>query len=455
MVNDTVFRRACKRSLLAVLASVASISIHSSDVFAQGIAPAIPIGEPVPEFSRSDIPLAEGERIVSSDAGPGGGVVQFDGSAYKTIDTSAVPTAATGDMHQSPMMSSGFASGFASGSCATGNCGSSSCRSGSCRTAGGSNGLNGPGIDLGGNPRLGAGGNACGPTCNPYSYGSVDALYMKHNDLSSFGSPAPFNLGDFDFELGARVTLGVVPDCHNGYEVSFLGPFQWGSSSQLTSAVDDINAALVAGLPIAVAGLSTFTDASLAIQALDAELMSFEFNRTMIGWDVIKLLYGMRYIHYDEDFIYFSRRTGGAAPGALGDGILASRTENRMLGAQVGIDMTFPVTCRMWSDMRARAGAYANFAENRFQLTNNNALQIFSEDDDVGLAGMIEFGGGLRYYLTNNFHIRGGGELMYITEVATALNQFGPVMTPTTGRGVNAGDSIFLFGFSVGAELKF
>jgi hypothetical protein len=28
-------------------------------------------------------------------------------------------------------------------------------------------------------------------------------------------------------------------------------------------------------------------------------------------------------------------------------------------------------------------------------------------------------------------------------------------MAPTTGRAINVGDSFFLFGFSVGAELKF
>lgn len=451
MVNNTVFRRASKRSLLAVLASVASIGLTSVELMAQGVAPVTPIGEPVPEFNLSDIPLAEGERIVSSEAVPGGAVIQYDGSAYQTIDASSVPTAATGVPGATPMMSGGYAGG----SCATGNCGSSTCRSGSCGTPGCKNGLSGPGVDLGGKPRLGAGGNVCGPTCNPYRYAAVDALYMKHNDLDSFGSPAPFNLGDFDYELGARVTLGVVPDCHSGFEFSFLGPFQWESSSRITSNLDDIDASLVAGLPIAAVGLSTFFDAEFAAQSLEADLMSFEINRTMIGWDVIKLLYGMRYIQYDEDFIYTSTRTGGVAPGLPGNGLLRSRTENRMIGGQIGIDMTYPVTCRLWSDLRARAGAFANFAENRFQLTNNNALQIFNEADDTGLAGMLEFGGGMRFYLTNNFHIRGGGELMYVTEVATALEQFGPVMTPATGRSIDAGDSFLLFGFSVGAELKF
>jgi hypothetical protein len=451
MVNNTVFRRASSRSLLAVLASVASIGLSSVDVFAQGVAPAIPIGEPVPEFNLSDIPLAEGERIVSTDAGPGGGVIQFDGSAYKTVDPLSVPTAANGMSPESPMMSSGYMGG----SCPTGTCGSSTCRSGSCGSPGCKNGLSGPGIDLGGRPRLGAGGNACGPTCSPYQYGAIDALYMKHNDLDSFGSPAPFNLGDFDYELGIRVTLGTVPDCHNGYEISFLGPFQWESDSQRVSAANDIDAFLTPGAPFIVDNISTFLDADFADQRLEAELMSFELNRTMIGWDVIKLLYGMRYIQYDEDFVYTSRRSLVGPPGATGFGVLGSKTENRMIGGQLGIDMTYPITCRMWSDMRARAAAFANFAENRFQLSNAGALQIFNEADDVELAGMVEFSGGLRYYVTNNFHVRGGGEMMYVTEVATALDQFGSVMAPTTGRALDVGDSFFLFGFSVGAELKF
>jgi len=44
---------------------------------------------------------------------------------------------------------------------------------------------------------------------------------------------------------------------------------------------------------------------------------------------------------------------------------------------------------------------------------------------------------------------------MYVTEIATALEQFGAVMAPTTGRAIDIGDSMFLFGCSVGAELKF
>jgi hypothetical protein len=442
MVNNTVFRRVSKRSLRAVLASVASIGLTSMGAFAQQVAPAIPVGAPVPEFSLSDIPLAEGEKIISSDAGPGGSTIYFGGTQYTTIDPSAVPTVASGLNHHP---SAGLG-----GSCASGGCGSSSCRSGLCNTPGCKNGKYGPGVDLGGRPRLGAGGNVCGPTCNPYSYGSVDALYLKHNDLNSFGSPAPFNLGDFDYELGVRVTVGTVPDCHSGFEASFIGPFSWSSTSSRNTG--GINSFLTPGNPIVAAQLTSFIDADVAVQRYKADYMSFDLNRTLIGWDVVKLLYGFKYIQYEEDFRYFAD-----GPGPVGVGVLGSSTDNYMVGGQVGIDMIYPVTCRLWSEFRGRGGVFANFAENRFQLSNDGSgtPEIFNEADKTKLAGMIELSGGMRYYLTNNFHIRGGGEMIYLTEVATALNQFDTVMAPSTGRNINVGDSIFLFGFSVGAELKF
>jgi len=448
MVNSTVFRRATRHSVFAALASVASLGLVTGQATAQFGSPAIPIGEPVPEFSLSDIPLAEGEQIVSSSTGEGGPVIHYGGTAYKTIDSSAVPNVANGLGYESPMSAAGLPG---VGGCASGKCGSSSCGNAAC---GGKQPF-GPGVDLGGNPRLGSGGNVCGPTCNPYSYGLVEALYMKNDDLNSEGVPAPFNLSDFDYEFGARVTFGMVPDCRNGYEVSFIGPFEWTSTSQRASGANDIDAFLTAGAPFIVDNLSTFFDAESAVQLYEAEFLSFEFNRTMIGWDVIKLLYGMRYVQYDEDYIYSTVRTLVGPPGLPGAGLLRSATENRMLGAQLGIDMTYPLTCRTWTDFRGRAGVFGNFAENRFQVNNAGNIQVFNEADDVALAGMLDISGGLRYYVTNNFHIRGGGELWYLTEVATATKQFGGVITPSTGRNINVGDSIFMFGASVGAELKF
>lgn len=271
---------------------------------------------------------------------------------------------------------------------------------------------------------------------------------MSNDGVENFVGAAPFTVSDYDYELGVRATIGTVPDCHSGYEATFVGPFRWTSRA---SAVDADVAGPLSALfdPVDIAFPNTFFDDPFSqTQRFEAELMSFELNRTLIGWEVIKLLYGVRYIEYDEEYRYSSQNAAGL-------GTLLSETDNRMIGGQVGIDLTFPVTCRLWSDFRARAGAYANFAENDFRLRNEGTYVAANADDGTELAGMFEIGGGARYYVTNNFHIRAGGELWYLAGVATAVDQFGSTITPRTGRNVEVEDDILMYGVSAGAEWKF
>lgn len=449
MVMTTTLRYVTQRSLLAVLASLGGVGL-TSPLAAQHVLPSAPIGGPVAEFNLNDIPLAEGEQIVSSSIGEGGGVIQHGGGNYKIVDLDSVPTAA-GEQYPlgSPMptVSGGFP---VTGSCASGNCGTSNC--GRC---GQRRGHTGHGTNLGGHARVGSGGNVCGPTCNPYAYAAVESLYMSNDSVRNYAAAA-FVSDEYDYEWGGRYTFGMVPDCRNGYEVTFVGPLRWTSPSAVAGA--GIDSVLFPDLTtVTAANLSGFNNAAAQTQQFEAEYLSAEVNRTLIGWEVIKLLYGGRYIQYDEDYQFASTRL--AAP--AGVGLLRSTTENRMIGAQIGAEMTYPITCRLWSDARARAGAYANFAENTFQLlstdtvTPANDLLIFNQDDDVRLAGMFEIGGGTRYYFTNNFHVRVGTELWYLTQIASATEQFGNVISRGTGRGIRVSDDVLMFGVSGGAEWKF
>ncbi len=447
MVISTIFRRVTRRSILVVVASTASCGLAGGEAVAQTAAS--PISGPAPEFNLSDIPLAEGERIISSSIS---GAIEFDGQSYQTVDPLSVPGLAGGDEHPPGFGAMGQSEGFYGNSCANGGCGQPGCRNARCGGIGGRHG-GGPrsAVDFGGRPRLGAGGTVCGPTCNPYRYATVDALYMGNNELDNFGSPALFNLGDFDYELGIRATIGYVPDCRNGFEFTFTGPFQWTSQTSLLGADyfgGNLDSLLTtnANPPIP---LDSFVDAESQFQRLESEYLSFEANKTLNGWEVVKLLYGVRYIQYEEDYIF------GSTPNVGLPGLLRSTADSRLIGGQVGIDLTYPLTCRMWSDMRLRGGAFANFHENSFQLVNQQTTRIFNSDNDVRLAGMFEISGGLRYYVTNNFHIRGGGELWYLSRVGTALDQFNTSLSPRTGQVARAKDDILMYGASVGAEWKF
>lgn len=487
MAIPTIFRCITRRSVLALLATTTGVGL-TSESSAQSALPPAPVSGPVPDFNLFDIPLAEGERIISSSTQDGGAVIQYEGGNYRMVDSSSVPTAAGkhaasghargghaqgghargGHAHANQRVMPSVADGFPlTGHCASGNCGSGTC--GSCNQQGGllghgglHGGYPGPGggmaihgrggTDLGGHPRLGAGGTVCGPTCNPYHYAAVDVLYMTNDNLQNYVGVAPFTVSDYDYEFGIRATLGTVPNCQNGFEATFVGPFRWRSSASAVGPTSPpLTSLLNVDLPLFAGNhLTSFTNSDFQTQRFEAELYSFELNRTLVGWEIIKLLYGVRYIQYDEEFLYAA--TGS---GTTGDGLLRSEVENRMVGGQVGIEMTYPITCRLWSDFRGRAGAFANFAENDFRFANDDQLLVASRDDTTELAGVFELGGGVRYYVTNNFHLRAGAELWYIAGVASAVDQFGSTIRSGTGRSTDADDDVFLYGINAGAEWKF
>jgi hypothetical protein len=459
MVIPTLIRCITGRSVLALLATTASVGL-TSEAAAQYAGPAA-IAGPVPEFNFLDVPLAEGERIISSTTSENGAVIQYGGGNYRMVDSSSVPTAASGQGHSGGAGMPSNVTGFPlTGHCASGNCAGGNC--GTCGKQGGQlshGGYVGPGAnlsfgarghqgtDLGGHRRVGAGGNVCGPTCNPYHYVAFDALYMANNGVNDYVA-AQFPTSDYDYERGMRITIGRVPNCHNGHEASFVGPFRWRSESAQGGTRTLLTPSPGFDFPITGIDPNFYVTPATQFQRYEAEYASFEFNRTLIGWEVIKLLHGIRYIQYEEQYLY-------SAENALNSVQLGSETENRMIGLQVGIDMTYPLTCRLWSDFRARAGAYANFAENYLQFNRDNAPLFSNTDDGVKLAGVFEIGGGARYYLTNNFHIRGGGELWYMTQVASATDQFGRSINTGTGSSTDIGDDILMFGLSVGAEWRF
>lgn len=426
-----------RRMLLAFLASAGTAGVSGLPAAAQTGGTLPTVGGPVISTGLNDVTLAPGEKLVNSSTTFGGNTIQHGGGSYQIIDSSSVPMAnvpmADPMMSEMPVMGSQLMHGGYSGGCATGNCGGG-CATGSC----------GYGGSYASGQGLGMGGNACGPTCNPYLYAAVDALYVLNTNVDNYTRSTAFALEDFDYEFGVRGTLGMVPDCRNGMEVSFVTPIEWETERTATGAGFNSLLRPIDGLPV----LSSFNNATFQRQRYESEYTSFEVNRTLIGWEICKLLYGIRYVDYEETYRYDSVSAAGA-------GVLRSNTQNQLFGAQIGAEMTFPLSCKMWSDFRGRAGAYADFAESDLLLGNANNVLFRTFDDDVELAGIFEIGGGVRYYFTDDFHIRGGGELWYMTGVATAIDQFNSRLSPNSGRRVNVDDDVLMVGISVGAELKF
>lgn len=367
------------------------------------------------------------------------GLFTHGDQSYEVVSTAAYKTAAdsstdplgisplgSSPLGSSPLGSSPLGSIQQVGNCST--CGTSSC-GGSCGTmsmATSSCGSCGTscGGSCGGDSRMSAlscgadFSNVCAP-CQPYTYITVEGLYMtRESENVSVNQPllsTPiFAPNSFDGEWAPRITLGNVADCVQGYEMAFVGPLEWDNNVTL---------------------------ANNGSRRYEAEYMSFEANKTINGWEVAKLLIGGRYIDYEENFNFSINNA--ASSGAV-------QANNQLFGLQVGMDLLYPVSRIGYSDLRLRAGAYYNDAD--YNLSVNDNGTVFARNrDEAELAGVFELGGGMRYQLGDMLAIRAGAELWYLSGLAIAPDQFDSARF----NDINVDDSILITGVSVGAELRY
>lgn len=362
-------------------------------------------------------------------------------------------------VHGSQFAAGTRGNGQCGGQCG-GNCGGATCGGGAC-----GGGACGGGL-LGGNR------NGCNDgcaTCNPFCYGRVEAVYMRRGDLDNFTrSRTPgLMLDEPDFEAAPRITIGTSPDCVTGYEASFVGPLNFDTSR---SAIGASGRTLIRDTEQPDGIFRLYDDATVPVptpdsvqfQRYQSDYWSVEASKTSMAWDIAKLLFGPRYIRFDEQYDY----TGASnAATSLRSGSINTRARNNLIGLQVGADIFNPV-CRSTSAyFRGRAGGFYNDAESTTYVNNSvyplggpavNAARYGGRDSHGGFAAMFEIGGGLQYQISEMFSVQGGGELWYLTQVATAEDQIPTVVgVGAAYRGTKASDDVFFAGFNVGATMKY
>lgn len=352
----------------------------------------------------------------------GSGVITLGTENYKVVDANDFAvTTATGLGNQGSVVQVGCQS-----------CQTTSCR-GNCR---------GSAYPMG---------NLCAP-CEPFFYASIETLFMQRKSGDYSASP-DFEMDGYEFELIPRLTVGWVPDCINGCELSFTGVAEWEQSGAASDPAGGIGTFLTTVLPFTPDDITAYVDSIEQSQSLQAQYWSVEANKTMVGYDVARCLFGVRYIDYQELYSYNGENPteGGITPTILGS--ITSETKNHLLGGQVGIDLLYPICRRGYTDFRARAGLFANFADMDFDLRNNLDTTLFVDDDTVTLSGLVEVAGGLRFQVTNCISIRAGGELWWLSGVATATDQFRNQIGGTSK--VRTGSDFFVAGGTLGAEFRY
>lgn len=290
--------------------------------------------------------------------------------------------------------------------------------------------------------------DACSAGCDLSWYAGYDALFLRRENDERFSLSRNSFLPDFEYEFGGRYTIGRLFDCVNGWEAVYAGPFDWNRQSSVVGAANLQSQFQPLGGYLA-ADIDSFNDADQHLQSYRASLQSFELNRRWWSWDVISTMIGVRYIDYEEDFLFNSINA------ANGDGLFVERVDNQMIGAQVGADIMYPVTLRTTAGIRGKAGVYANFAERQTFLSNNGATLLNAGENDTDVAGVIEGGVFTNYQVIPSVRLTAGYEFWYLPNMVTIPDQSPSLISPGSGTSIEQGSDLFFHGGSVGVQVLF
>ncbi len=320
-------------------------------------------------------------------------------------------------------------------------------------------------------------------SCGPRWYDvRVEAMYLKRDNVSrrvnfsqdglaGFADPV-FVLStddlDFEFEPGFRIEFRHEFGASSNVEASYFGTFHWSSSATATSDIDNLFS------PFSDFGVDPaggFLETDQATQhTIDykSDLHSGEINwrtgyispyaRVHGSWYV-----GARYFNLNEQFSFHSvalqhidPRTGlSRGPGEF---TYQTRTNNNLIGAQLGTDLQICVLPGLMVGGEIAAGVFGNSSSQTnvlFGTTLDPALRERVTREDVALAG--EAGVSAVWQITPRFTLRGGYEVLYIDGVALAPENFDPTppfLIPSAPRNpqVNDNGHVLYHGVTAGVE---
>lgn len=294
-----------------------------------------------------------------------------------------------------------------------------------------------------------AGGNPCCPeNCHDW-YISYEAVYLKASERESYTlSPGSF-LGQYDFDLGGRYTFGQMLDCVDGVEAVYTGPFEWERARAVQAQTGTtLRSVFFPGGGYVDSQLSTFNNSFRHFQYEKTDLQSYEANRRWFAWDIMSTLIGFRAVRYNE-VIQFDTSTSTNETGSFG-----LRTENFLLGGQIGADVMRPIGQRLSVGTKTRLGLFANVNKGQTFLQNAGNTLINASDRDVDFAGLLQYAAVARYRLGRRVAVIGGYEGWILGGIATLADQVYAPVTPLTGTSYEADDFVFFHGATGGVEIS-
>ena len=289
-------------------------------------------------------------------------------------------------------------------------------------------------------------------------------------------------------EGAPRLTLGhfMFRDAKNRdhvVEFTAYGGGQWTEEASLTASTSNLVGSDSLLVPILIDnGELSFDFADQANFRYDSRFNSFELNylvKDRMGKDRMEMepsgqwvrragptvsrsiLAGIRYFDLTEDFLFAASGIDDD-PNAAGSpddiGLSSVRTDNDMIGTQVGLNVTYE-TARWSFGIESKGGLFLNVIDMNsvFSLTQNATaadddilVDTALEDDQLSFIGEAALQG--KWHLRPNFSLRAGFDFMFVTSQAIAPSQYPNVFTTGGPSRINTSGESTWIGGSIGFE---
>ena len=286
---------------------------------------------------------------------------------------------------------------------------------------------------------------ACGFISRARNYSVFDVLYF--NRVGGEASTMNANpADDFGGGLGARVTIGRRQDAASGREFTYMGTYGIDDQGTVSDPLGRIQPRfLTGGTFLSPASISGFTNVTTLTEETETHFQSFEYNRVRWGWDVVKVIFGARYILLEDEYLSTTQNLVGQT------GSFELDATNHLIGPQIGGELFYDVGYR-WSLSGFGKIAYMlNAFDTDFQV-NNDGFGVISEgDSDATGAFLLDLGITGHYQLSTRSRFRLGYNLIYFDGVSTSEETAPLTLSPLVD--IDGGDDdAFFHGLSIGLE---
>jgi hypothetical protein len=208
-------------------------------------------------------------------------------------------------------------------------------------------------------------------------------------------------------------------------------------------------------------GISSVNSDSIYGLSIHHETKLFGAEANFVrAFGVPGLSIGARAINFGEVLSSSTMDTANSVPGigteTLRDHV-AIRTDNRLVGLQVGLQHMFDVGAGIRIGGSIKGGLYSNFVDrNRtFVSENRPDLRSFeSTDHENVFAQGVEINPRFEFKLAEGTYLTAAGQFLWLNNVSTALPHYASIEDFTANHDVLADDDVYFYGGSLGLTVQ-